>query len=63
MPDQYIKQKCWSYKAMDDTSDVVLEVSSVSNTSSVDYILKQLLSYPTQSENLKCIGKCEKGDL
>ena len=59
MPDSYVKQNCCAITILGNKSDVFLEISSITNVSSVRIYIRTTMGYPTQfsmSEKLKKEG-------
>ena len=54
MPDTYVKQNCCPIRMLGNKSDIYLEISSITNISSIRIYIGTTMGYPTQfsmSEN------------
>ena len=60
MPDSYVKQNCCPIRMLGNKSDIYLELSSITNSSSIRLYIGTTMGYPTQfSMNVKLT----KGDM
>ena len=60
MPDNYVKQNCCPIRMLGDMNDIYLEISSITNVSSIRIYIGTTMGYPTQ---FSMSGKCNKGDM
>ena len=60
MPDSYVKQNCCPIRMLGNKSDIYLEISSITNTSSIRIYIGTTMGYPTQ---FSMSGKLTKGDM
>ena len=60
MPDSYIKQNCCPIRMLGNRSDIYLELSSITNISSIRLYIGTTMGYPTQ---FSMTGKLTKGDM
>ena len=60
MPDSYVKQNCCTIRMLGNKSDIYLEISSVTNVSSIRIYIGTTMGYPTQFFMSK---KLTKGDM
>ena len=55
MPGSYVKQNCCPIRTLGNKSDIFLEISSITNVSSIRIYIGTTMGYPTQSS---MSGKC-----
>ena len=60
MPDSYVKQSCCPIRMLGNKSDIYLEISSITNVSSIRIYIGTTMGYPTQ---FSMNGKLTKGDM
>ena len=60
MPDSYVKQNCCPIRMLGNKSDIYLELSSITNVSSIRLYIGTTMGYPTQ---FSMNGKLTKGDM
>ena len=60
MPDSYVKQNCCPIRILGNKSDIYLELSSITNVSSIRIYIGTTMGYPTQ---FSMNGKLTKGDM
>ena len=60
MPDSYVKQNCCPIRMLGNRSDIYLELSSITNISSIRLYIGTTMGYPTQ---FSMTGKLTKGDM
>ena len=60
MPDSYVKQNCCPIRMLGNRSDIYLELSSITNISSIRLYIGTTMGYPTQ---FSMTGKLNKGDM
>ena len=60
MPDSYVKQNCCPIRMLGNRSDIYLELSSITNTSSIRLYIGTIMGYPTQ---FSMTGKLTKSDM
>ena len=60
MPDSYVKQNCCPIRMLGNKSDIDLELSSITNVSSIRLYIGTTMGYPTQ---FFMNGKLTKGDM
>ena len=60
MPDSYVKQNCCPIRMLGNKSDIYLELSSITNISSIRLYIGTTMGYPTQ---FSMNGKLTKGDM
>ena len=60
MPDSYVKQNCCPIIMLGNKSDIHLELSSITNISSIRLYIATTMGYPTQ---FSMTGKLTKGDM
>ena len=60
MPDSYVKQNCCPIRMLGDKSDIYLEISSITDVSSIRIYIGTTMGYPTQ---FSMSGKLTKGDM
>ena len=60
IPDGYVKQNCCPIRLLGNKSDIYLEISSITNASSIRIYIGNTMGYPTQ---LSMSGKLTKGDV
>ena len=60
MPDSYVKQNCCPIRMLGDKSDIYLEISSITNVSSIRIYIGTTMGYPTQ---FSMSGELTKGDM
>ena len=60
MPGSYVKQNCYPMRMLGDKSDTYLEISSITNVSSIRRTIGTTVGYPTQ---FSMSGKLTKGDM
>ena len=60
MPDSYVKQNYCPIRMLENKSDIYLELSSITNTSSIRLYIGTTMGYPTQ---FSMTGKLTKGDM
>ena len=60
MPDSYVKQNCCPIRMLGNKSDIYLEISSITNASSIKIYIGTTMGYPTQCSRS---GKLTKGNM
>ena len=60
MPDSYVKQNCCPIRMLGNKSDIYLEISYITNVSSIRIYIGTTMGYPTQ---FFMNGKLTKGDI
>ena len=60
MPDSYVKQNCCPIRMLGSKSDIYLEISSITNVSSIKIYIGTTMGYPTQ---FSISGKLTKSDM
>ena len=60
MPNSYVKQNCCPIRMLGDKSGIYLEISSITNVSSIRMYIGTTMGYPTQ---LSMSGKLTKGGM
>ena len=60
MPDSYVKQNCCPIRMLGNKSGIFLEISSVTNVSSIRIYIGTTVGYRTQ---YSITGKLTKGDI
>ena len=60
MPDSYVKQNCCPIRMLGDKSDIYLEISSITNVSSIIIYIGTTMGYPTL---FSMSGKLTNGDM
>ena len=60
MPDSYVKQNCCPVRMLGNKSDIYLELSSITNVSSIRISIGTTMGYPTQ---FSMSGKLTKDDI
>ena len=60
MPDSYVKQNCCPIRMLGNKSDIYLELSFITNVSSIRIYIGTTMDYPTQ---FYMNGKLTKGDM
>ena len=60
MPDSYVKQNCCPIRMLENRSDIYLELSSITNISSIRLYIGTTMGYPTQ---FSMTGKLTKSDM
>ena len=60
MPGSYVKQNCCPIRMLGNKSDIYLEMSSITNVSSIGIYIRTTMGYPTQ---FSINGKLTKGDM
>ena len=60
MPDSYVKQNCCPIKMLGNRSDIYLELSFITNVSSIRIYIGTTMGYPTQ---FSMSGEFTKGDM
>ena len=60
MPDCYVKQNCCLIRMLGNKSDIYLDISSITNVSSIRIYIETTMGYPTQ---FSMSGKLTKGDM
>ena len=60
MSDRYVKQNCCPIRILGNKSDIFLDISSITNVSSLRIYIGTTMGYPTQ---FSMTGKLTKGDI